>query len=202
MPQLCPTGWQVPLELKLHCLIQSASKTKASCTTCESCLVCLIKNIHLPADLVSVKTSSSRKWGFQFTQNTESTGTVTAQTSTFLTVLLFLLWEWDTDLSLLGPFDTHVTLGLILMKVVWRLQIFTWVHNKRGRRSWQSTSLGPGKAQFCSLQHRRFPVWQQAQPRPAVGSSNSPHIHSVLYSKTEVKRNRTLHTQGSIQMPQ
>lgn len=59
----------------------------------KSCPVRFIKITYLPADLVSVKTSGSRKRGFQFTQNTESTGTVTAQTSISLTSLLFLPWN-------------------------------------------------------------------------------------------------------------
>lgn len=148
---------------------------------------------------MSVRISRSRKWGFQCTQSTK---TVTVQTSTFLILLLFLLWQWDTNLPFLGPFDIHVSLGLILVKVVQRLQIHAWIHDKRGRCRWKNTSLGTGKMLFCSLQHHKFPVWQQTQPRPAVGSSSSLHIHSVSYPKPEVKCNRTLHTQGRIQIPQ
>lgn len=65
--------WQVPLELKLHHLIQGASKTKQSCATWWI-LPCRFYQNYLPSSrLVTVKTSSSRKQGFQCTQNTERT---------------------------------------------------------------------------------------------------------------------------------
>lgn len=140
---------------------------------------------------MSIKTSSSRKWGFQFTQNTESTGTVTARTSTFWCcccsslgmgyrpAFSWSLWHSchlriDSDESFLETANIYLD------------------PQHKTRCSWQSSSLGPGKMRFRSLQHHRFPVWQHIRSSPAVGSSNSPHIHSVLYSKTEVKCNRTL----------
>lgn len=108
--------------------------------------------------------------------------------------------EWDTETH---PYLVPLTLMSPQDRVwcCWETKYLPGFTIK-GKHIWQSISLGPRKTKFCSLQDHSFTMWQQIQSNPAVGISNNLHIHSVLYSKTEVKCSRILHTQGIIQIPQ
>lgn len=149
--QFGPMGWQVLLELKLHWLIYGASKTRESCITWWI-LPCTFYKNYLP----SRRTSSSGKWRFQFTQNAENTGTVTGQTSTFLTLLWFLLWEWDTDLPFLGPFGTHVSLGLISWRFFRHCKYFPGSTIKKGDTVGRVPTLHLGRCDFVPCSITRF----------------------------------------------